>query len=461
MNTSIRRRLSVWLFAAILGAGLVASAFSFVLTFQDAKELQDTQLQNVAALLAKGSALPESQRFAPRNDEDAETNYVVRRLQPSPAEPSPSMAPILTADLPPGLQSLEASGVGWRAVVATNATGQRFAVAQRIAVRDEVARSSALLTLLPSLVLIPVLLSIVGLVLRRAFVPMKAMSEAVDHLAGDRPEPLDERQIPLEALHLVQAFNRLISRLALALEQQRRFVSDAAHELRTPVATLIVQAENVLHATLPPEARERVGVLRQGLAQMSSLIDQLLSLARLQGAAPMVQERLNLAELVRDAIEETLPMADIKGVDLGCLRLDSAAAIEGDRFHAYALVRNAIDNAVRYTPAGGSVDVSVLLEGGETCFVVEDTGPGIASGELERVFEPFVRVLGSASSGSGLGLAIARSSAQTLGGRIELAGRQDRGSGLRFTYLQPAYDHLHGANPPAGHDSGIVAGSGR
>jgi signal transduction histidine kinase len=128
-------------------------------------------------------------------------------------------------------------------------------------------------------------------------------------------------------------------------------------------------------------------------------------------------------------------MAQAKGVDLGCVRLEPVA-IQGDPLHAYALVRNVVDNAVRYTPAGGSVDVSVSAEGTEACLVVEDTGPGIAHNDVQRVFEPFVRVLGHQETGSGLGLAIARTASQVLGGRIELGQRADHRTGLRFSYRQ-------------------------
>ena len=327
--------------------------------------------------------------------------------------------------------------MGWRVLVTQNQDGARFAVAQRMTVRDEVARDAALLTLLPLVLLVPVLLLIVGLVLGRALAPLRAMSAEVDRLDHTQLVALDERDVPLEALPLVQAMNRLMRRLALALEQQRRLVSDAAHELRTPVATLIVQADNVHHVDLPPEARSRMLALRQGLARMSALIDQLLNFARVQGATAAMTQRLDLNALVRTAIEETLPLAQARGVDLGCVRTDPAALL-GDPLHAYALVRNAIDNAVRYTPGGGAVDVSVERVGHEACLVVEDTGPGIAEADLDRVFEPFVRVLGSQESGSGLGLAIARTAAQTLGGHISLGRRGDRRSGLRFVYRQIA-----------------------
>jgi two-component system OmpR family sensor kinase len=435
MNASLRKRLFVWLSASILVAGVLAAALSFALSYEDANELQDTQLRQVAAVLSNGALSPASLTFEPRNNEDAETHFVIKRLGSAPPAPNPAVDLPLPEALRPGLQSIEQSGVRWRAIVTQDAAGQRFAVAQRMTVRDEVARDTALLTLLPLLLLVPVLLLIVRFVLRQAFAPMTAMSAEVDQLDGSQLAALDERHVLLEALPLVQAVNRLMRRLALVLEQQRRLVSDAAHELRTPVAALIVQADNVLHVSLPPEAKARMSALRQGLARMSSLIDQLLSFARVQGAAPSMTQRLELSALVRSAIEDILPMAQAKGVDLGCVRIDPAV-IQGDPLHAYALVRNAVDNAVRYTPSGGAVDVSLSVEGNEACLIVEDTGPGIAPADIERVFEPFVRVLGSHESGSGLGLAIARVASQALGGRIELGQRTDHRTGLRFIYRQ-------------------------
>jgi signal transduction histidine kinase len=435
-NISLRRRLFVWLSASILTAGLLAAALSFYLSYEDANELQDAQLTQVAGVLSHNALSDSAIDYKPRNNEDAETHYVIKRLGSLPPNPDPQVDLPLPESLSPGLQTIDQRGVRWRALVTQSAGGQRFAVAQRMTVRDEVARDSALLTLLPLLVLVPVLLMIVGLVLRRAFAPMRVMSREVDQLDGNQLVALDERHVPLETLPLVQAVNRLMRRLALALDQQRRLVSDAAHELRTPVATLIVQADNVQHVDLSPTARARMAALRQGLARMSSLIDQLLDFARVQGAASMTQ-RLELDALVRTAIEETLPLAQAKGVDLGSLRNDSVAIV-GDPLHAYALVRNAIDNAVRYTPSGGTVDVSVAIESGVAYLVVEDTGPGIADADLDRVFEPFVRVLGSQESGSGLGLAIARTAAQALGGDIRLGKRADQRSGLRFVYRQAA-----------------------
>ncbi len=419
----------------IFAVGLLAAMLSFAIEYDQAHKLQDTQLTEIAAVLARNPLPTTALSFEPRGPGDRATHLVIKRLGTAPPDVDAGTGLAMAEPLPPGLQTIEQGEVQWRAIVSQDSTGQRFAVAQRVTQRDDLAFQVAMMTLPPLVLSIPLLLLIVNGVMGRAFAPMAAMSTEVDRLDGSELRPLDERAIPLEALPLVQAINRMMQRLGRVLEQQRRLVSDAAHELRTPVAALIVQADNVQHVSLPPEATARMASLRQGLTRISALIDQLLHFARLQGGAPSASQRLDLNQLVRSAIEDVLPMAQAKHVDLGCPRIDEAT-IHGDPLHVQALVRNAVDNAVRYTPAGGSVDVSVLAEGGEVCVVVEDTGPGIAREDLKRVFEPFVRVLGSNESGSGLGLAIARTAAQALGGRIELGERSDRKSGLRFTYRQ-------------------------
>ncbi len=435
MSGSLRHRLFLWLSASIVVISAATAALSFALSYDAANELQDAQLAQVAAVLATQPRLASQGPFRPRDGEDAETHFVVRELGAPAVDPDPRIDVLLPATLHPGLQSLESGNVHWRVVVSRNAGGQAFGVAQRQTVRDEVARGSALLTLVPVLALVPLLLLIVNFQLRQGFARLLALSEEVDQVDEGRLAALDPSRVPLEALPLVHAVNRLLARLGMALAQQRRMVADAAHELRTPVAATRVQADNLAHAGLPPEARTRLDALQRGLTRVSELIEQLLRLARLQGAAPAHEQPVALDDVVRAAIEESLPLAEARGVDLGCLRLD-AAVVRGDVSHVHALARNAIDNAVRYTPTGGAVDVSVEVHDGRAVFSVEDTGPGIDPAQRDRVFEPFFRILGTQQVGSGLGLAIVRSAAQALGGTAGLSGRLDGGPGLRFTYRQ-------------------------
>jgi signal transduction histidine kinase len=435
MNQSLQRRLFAWIAAAILAVSAGSAALSFALSYEDANELQDAQLRQVATALAAQPTLAPPAKFVPRDSEDAETHFVVRILGAPGIDPDPKVDVFLPESLHPELQSLEAEGVHWRVMVSRNASGQRFGVAQRQTIRNEVARANALLALVPMLVLVPLLLLIIRLLLRQGFARLHSLSNEVDEVDEGRLAALDATDVPSEALPLVLAVNRLMQRLGSVLEQQRRMVADAAHELRTPVAATRVQADNLAHAGLSSEARSRLDALQRGLARTSELIDQLLNLARIQGGATARNEPFALDVVVRHAIEETIPLAEGRGVDLGCLRLASAEVM-GETSHAYALVRNAIDNAVRYTPCGGAVDVSLELQGALAVLTVDDSGPGIHADHRERVFEPFFRMLGTQQSGSGLGLAIVRSAAQALGGSVELSDRPDGGSGLRFTYKQ-------------------------
>ena len=427
--------LSVWLSVAIVGMSAVAASVTFWMNFRDANDLQDTLLQQIAATLATQPVVAPQERFRPLDDEDAETHLVVRPLGTAAIDPNPRIDVTLAADLHAGLQDVEASTVHWRVYVRSDVNGRPFGVAQRQRVRDEVAGDSALAALLPMLVLVPLLLVIANLLLRRGFAPLVALSSEVDKGDVRQLAPLDGQAIPTEVLPFVQAVNRLLARVGGLLQQQRRFVADAAHELRTPVAAARVQADNLAHADLAPDARQRLLALQRGLARNSDLVDQLLKLAHVQGTPSQVVDTIAMDAVVRSAIEEMLGLAEARQIDLGCTRLEPAK-VAGDGRHLFSIVRNAIDNAVRYAPVGGWVDVSLIAEEGFAVFAVEDTGPGIPEEMRDRVFEPFFRVLGTRQDGSGLGLAIVRGAADALGGRVELANRLDGAAGLRFVYRQ-------------------------
>ena len=434
MNHSLRRRLFLWLSVAIVVMSAATAALTFKMNFDDANDLQDTQLRQVAAALATQPLTARDAHFRPRDSEDAETHFVIRVLGSGNVDPDPWIDVELPATLHDGLQSLQPGQVQWRVMVARNAGGQRFGVAQRQRVRDEVARDSAVVAFVPTLVLVPLLLLIVHLLLRQGFAPLARVSREVDQGDGSSLKALDSEGVPGEVLPLVQAVNRLLTRLGGVLDQQRRMVADAAHELRTPVAAARVQADNLAHADLSADARVRLESLQRGLARISELVDQLLNFARVQGAT-VVDEPIALDAVIRTAIEETLTLAESREIDLGCIRLDRAQ-VRGDRSHAHALIRNVIDNAVRYTPIGGWVDVSLVIEDDEAVVAVEDTGSGIPVDLRDRVFEPFYRILGNHQTGNGLGLAIVRSAAQALGGHVELTSRLDGQPGLRVVYRQ-------------------------
>ena len=260
------------------------------------------------------------------------------------------------------------------------------------------------------------------------------MAQGVDARSEADLQPLPQTDVPQEILPFVHSINRLLQRLNASMEQQRRFVADAAHELRTPIAVLSMQVDNLKPLQLEPQARQRIGALQDGLRRARTVVEQLLSLARSQGEQTTLRQTLDPSGVMREVITDLLPLAESRGIDLGIDRAEKVE-IDTDPAQLYTLLRNAVDNALRYTPEGGRIDLRVRAEGDHAVIEVQDSGPGIAPEQLQRVFDPFVRLPGAQSEGSGLGLSIIRQIAQRLGGEVALRNATE--GGLILRYSQP------------------------
>ncbi|OQX07441.1 MAG: two-component sensor histidine kinase [Thiothrix lacustris] len=420
LNRSLQQDLNRWILSATAVFALLASMVSGWVAFDEAQELQDTHLQQMAALVATRTltiALP--------GDSDPEDTLILQRL----GEPSPRSLPI-PPGLPDGLHTLEMQGASWRVFV----YGGQFAVSQQTEVRNEVAWGSSLHTLLPVLLLAPILMAVVSFAVSRSITPVRALASVVDRRDETRLDALPDQRVPQEILPFITSLNRLLARLRQALAQQQRFVADAAHELRTPVAALSLLAENLAHATTVEEVQARLTPVQEGLGRMHTLVAQLLDLARLQGESQAAAQPVAFQQIVKEVIADLYPLAEAKSIDLGMPRSEPLT-VPGIAENLSVLVRNALENAIRYTPVGGQVDVSLFAENGQVMFQVEDTGCGIPEAELQQVFKPFYRVGNSAEPGNGLGLAISQEVAQRLGGVIRINNRSH--AGVRFQYSQP------------------------
>lgn len=430
LNRSLQQNLNRWILSAVLVFSLLTGAISGWTAFDEARELQDSLLQQVGALAAsraRSVTLPD--------DVDPEDTLVVQRLGDTNAPSLP-----IPADLPNGLHTLDLAGTGWRVFIYTassTATGQegRFAVSQQTEVRDEVAWGSGLRTFLPVLLLAPILMAVVSFAVSHSFRPVRALASVVDRRDENRLDALPERRVPQELLPFTHSINRLLERLRQAITQQQRFVADAAHELRTPVTAISLLVENLVNARTLEESRERLVPVQEGLERLRILVAHLLDLARLQGESQADASPVDFRQLVQDVIAGLFPLAEAKSIDLGMLRNEKliVLAVAGS---LEMLVRNALENAIRYTPVGGKVDVSLFVENGQAVLQVMDTGCGIPEAELSQVFEPFYRVGVSTESGNGLGLAISQEIAKRSGGSIRLTNQVS--GGLLFEYRQIA-----------------------
>jgi signal transduction histidine kinase len=348
---------------------------------------------------------------------------------------TPDLALALPARLPDGLHTVQSRGESWRLYARTVDATHGLAVAQRTSARDEIARDSALRTLVPFLIVIPILILLTAILIRLLLRRVREAADQVDEKGDDDFAPLALAAVPAEIVPFVAATNRLLERMQLVLAKHRQFIAAAAHELRSPITAMTLHLENAIadEAALQP----RLAPLGASLERMRALVEQLLSLARIQAQAARSRELVDGMQVVVDAMGEVFPVADAKDVDLG-LACGEPLTLRGSEHDFRALARNAIENAVVYTPPGGKVDVRLYRDGTDAVLEVDDTGPGIPPDQLARVFDPFYRVPGSGQPGSGLGLAIVRSAAARLGGTVALDNdRPGRNGGLTFTYRQP------------------------
>jgi two-component system OmpR family sensor kinase len=254
---------------------------------------------------------------------------------------------------------------------------------------------------------------------------------------ADDLSPVSESGVPDEVQPLVQELNLLFGRVRTAFDAQQNFVADAAHELRTPLAALRLQAQSLDRADNPETRKVAVARLTAGIDRATRLVEQLLVLARQEASAAggVTRQPVELAELARRTVAEMAGVAQARGVDLGLQQAD-AGAVQGQPDALNILMRNLVDNAVKYTPEGGTVDIAVRAESGAVRLTVEDSGPGIPPDERERVFDRFYRIAGSDAKGSGLGLAIIKSIAERHGAKLEL-GTSERLGGLSATVTFP------------------------
>ncbi|NVZ52542.1 sensor histidine kinase N-terminal domain-containing protein [Pseudomonas sp. B6002] len=443
LSESVQLRLSVTLSLAILLVALLASVFAFVSAFEETHEQQDDTLRQVALLFDRQQmSLQYPHPGTAIKGDDEESRVIIQYLGDgqhatgTTDEALPLPFPTTLAD---GLSTVTVAGEAFRVLVHTTTQGKRIAVAQEQDARDKDARESAWRSLLPFLILFPVLLLVVGDLVRKLFRPIGVLAAEIDGRAEQALHPIDEHHLPTEVRPFVVAINRLLARVEQSMDSQRRFVADAAHELRSPMTALALQADRLAATAMSAATRERFLPLSRGIERSRALIDQLLSLATAQSAAQRPQSSLSVHEVYRQVLEDLLPLAERKQIDIGVVSLQDVQVLFNP-MDLFTLVKNLVDNAIRYTPPGGCIDLSVAEVSGAVQLLVKDSGPGISEEEQARVFDPFYRSLGTDEAGSGLGLSIVKAIADRTGARVALAF-SDEGAqrGLCVTVWLPAH----------------------
>ncbi|QJE03291.1 sensor histidine kinase [Massilia forsythiae] len=319
-------------------------------------------------------------------------------------------------------------------------------VAETLDKRARLANEIIKGVILPQFIILPVILALVWFALSRGLSPLAQLQERIRARPPDDLSPIDSRQVPEEISPLVGSLNDMLARVAHTIDAQKRFIADAAHQMKTPLAGMRMQSELALRQVDPGEIHRSLEQLAKSSESATRLVNQLLALARAENQphAGAALAPLDLAALARSVVLDWVPASFAHDIDLGYEDPDGELAVDGSAIMLRELLSNLIDNALRYTPAQGSVTVRVRASSGLALLEVEDTGPGIAPGERPRVFERFYRILGSNAPGSGLGLAIVREIAQQHGADIDIFNnprsthKKFPGSLFRLTFPPPA-----------------------
>ena len=430
---SLRRRLLQLISLATLATWLVAGSLSYRQARHEVGEMMDAHMAHTAGLLlAQAIQMPEQTRNLPallKTLDGLEHKYLkglIMELQISHSDgtllarsPEAPAVPVAGDD---GYSRVKVEGQSWRSlVVSAPQAGLRIQMLQKQSLRNEEALEIAVKTVAPLGVMIPVLLLLIYLAIRRGLQPLEALTGEVALRSPENLQAVSTDTVPAEVTPLVTALNRLLSRLGQSLENERRFTADAAHELRTPLAAIRVQAQVALASTDSDAHRHALNQVVLGTQRATRLVEQLLRLARLDPLATLTDAApVDLNRVAEDILVELVAGSPARADDVQLDTDPGPRLVSGDAQLLGIALRNLIENALRYTETGQSITVFVGSDNGEVVLGVRDTGQGVPGEDLPKLIERFYRGKDNTSEGSGLGLAIARRIAQLHNAHLEV-----------------------------------------
>ena len=422
LKQSLQVRISIALILMFLPLSIIAGAFSYYQTYHEAEELQDDLLRQTAAYI--------NPKTTDYTQIGSENHILIQTFGQEDTVP-------LSDTLGEGFHTIKGSvdddddddDDEYRAYIRQTPQG-KIAVLQETEYRDDLAATAAYQSVLPLLIALPLMILLTVWITYRAMRPVKTLSASLGKRRSDDLSPLDGEGVPSEIQGFVTAINQLLQRTGENIRRQQRFIADAAHELRSPLTALSLQAERLTKLPQSDEAREQTGLILQSIQRNRHLLEQLLTHARAQGS----ETQRNLTDIslqaqFRRVLQELMPLALNKQQDIG-VAVENDLRIRANDTEIYTLIKTFTDNAIRYTPAGGRIDIGFSETPTTLTIWVEDDGPGIPAAERSRVTDAFYRILGTEQQGTGLGLSIADAIAKRYGGKLILADSRNFAHGL-------------------------------
>ena len=446
------KRLLLWAGSAALVITIVSAAALFYVSYHKAYDEQDDLLEEVSGVLARIDVSREHPGALWMDDDDFEDWFIVDDDSPQSIAKAGStilvrtlhkggqtIRAVFNENLHDGAQTLQISGTQYRLYLITLSDGKHIAVAQKTKEIEKLARQTAFAATLPLVGLSLTIVLILSVLLWLSVKPIRALTNNINRREPDDLTPIDPQGLPAELLPMVDAFNGLLKRVCELRQSESRFVADAAHELRSPLAALSLQAEGLEKGALTPETKKQIADLRVSIERATRLVSQLLSLKRAQqDKSEATQHDAKISETLAMVIEQVWAEAEKKAIEIEAVGFDeldpegnlSVPVGEDDLF---SILRNLMENAVKYCPHGSTVTIE-LVSLSPFKLKVCDNGPGIPEDDKARIFDPFYRVLGTGVTGTGLGMAIVKRLAERNNLKVTLndtyPDKTDKGKGL-------------------------------
>ena len=433
VSYSIQHRLSIALSLLIVFIGLLSGGYNFYTAKLDAQEWQDNYLLQILNINLNNNAInidSTSEIFA-INDE-ADTNLYVTKLLPEQYKVNVAGAVLFRVpqNLSNGLHTVIGNISEYRVAIKKMSTGERLIVAQSTIERDELVADNALRAFIPILLLVPLIILLIRQYIVYLFNPIKQTSLLIDQSKYDDFSLISLLDLPKEIHPFVISINQLLIRVSEHISMQQRFIAEAAHELRSPLTALSLQAERLDSLTMSSDAKEQLKTLRAGIERNRDLVSQLLTLAKVQANKKLMTASVPLLTTLKTVLEELMLLAEKKqldiGVDIGSLNANTIF-IQADEHELFLVFKNLIDNAIKYSDDCGVIDIKVQQITGQVLVSILDSGPGIAVEEISQVFSPFYRCLGTNEIGTGLGLSIVKTITDKLGASIKMNNIKNSG----------------------------------
>lgn len=435
---SLKQRLLLLALSTVIVVWLAAAAFTYFDAREEFGEILDAHLAQSAALLiiqasheldeVETDHTPLLHKYSLRVAFQVWEGGRVLRLHSANAPGQP------LADREQGFSDKVMDGDRWRVFSTWDVSGKNLIqVAERTKEREELSRDIAGNLLKPLLFSLPLLAFLLWLAVTRSLRPLDNLTSEVAKREPDNLAALDVGKAPREVMPLIERLNSLFVRIDASMQKERRFTADAAHELRTPVAGIKAQAQVARAASGDTERIHALDNAILGCDRAAHLIDQLLTLARIDTLGDETTEPCRLRTIAAETIASIAPTALSQNVQLELVESEEVS-VRGDTALLRILLRNLIDNAVRHTPPGTAVRIKVTKENGQIYLSVSDNGPGIPESDLDKLGERFYRPLGTSASGSGLGLSIVKRIAEIHSASLQLS-TPENGNGLKVTVI--------------------------